>query len=101
MTDLELQIKILELFRNSNEYAYNYRYFEKETGEPKERIKKRMDILKGSGYVEYVRGIISDEGEVMGSGFALTHRAVQRSVREWITQLKQMSLEELKGEGKK
>jgi len=96
MTDLELKIKILELFGDSDEDAYYYRYFEKNTGEPRKRIKKVMDGLRKCGMVEHIKGLFDYDGMVAGSGFALTREATQQSVREWLAALKKMSLEELK-----
>ena len=94
MTDLELKIKIIEIFLElDNEMVYYYRHFEKETGEPRERIKKIMDGLRGCEMVEHIRGLMGDEG-VAGSGFALTRRATQSSVREWLVVLKKIQLEE-------
>jgi len=95
MTDLELKIKILELFGDSDEDVYYYRYFEKNTGEPRKRIKKVMDGLRNCGMVEHIKGLFDDDGMVAGSGFALTREATQYSVREWIVMLKKIQLEEL------
>jgi hypothetical protein len=96
MTDLELQIEIIEAFLEDDEYAYPYRYFEEKTGEPRERIKKIMDELRiNAGMVGYVRGLINEDGEVVGSGFELTLRATQLSIREWLAELRKMRDEEL------
>lgn len=94
MTDLELKIKIIEGFLEDPEYAYNYHYFERKTGESRERIKKVMDELRAGGngaMVKYVKGLISEDGELMGSGFELTTRATQWSIREWLEELKKIA----------
>lgn len=91
MTELELKIKIIEIFLEAErEYAYPYRYFEEETGEPREKIKKVMDELRKSEMVEHQKGLINDDGEVCGSGFGLTTRATQWSIREWLNELKRI-----------
>lgn len=94
MTDLELKIKILEAFGGSDEYAYGYSYFERKTGEPRQRIKKIMDRLRKVEVVEHVKGLFNDDGEVCGSGFSLTYEATKPSVREWLVELKKMLKED-------
>ena len=87
---LGLKIKIIEAFLEDDELAYYYRYFEKKTGATREQIKPIMDELRKAEMVELVRGLMNDDGEVAGSGFALTYRATQWSIREWLEELKKM-----------
>jgi len=90
MNNLDLKIKIIEMFLEDESSAYCYGYFEKKTGESRERIKKIMDGLRHNGTIEHVRGLIDDDGQVAGSGFALTAEATQQSVREWLSALKRI-----------
>lgn len=88
MTEIELQIKIIEAFLEQPDYAFGYKYFEKKTGGSRKEIKKIMDRLRKIEMVTYVRGLMNDDGEVCGSGFELTTRATQWSIREWLAELK-------------
>lgn len=87
---VELQIKIIESFLEDEELAYNYNYFIRKTGATKEEIKEIMTQLRRSGMVDYVRGLMTENGEVAGSGFELSTRATQWSVKEWLEELKKI-----------
>lgn len=93
MDKLDLKIKILEAFLEDEEMAYYYSYFERKTGATRKEVKEVMDELRHSGMVEHVRGLFNDHGETAGSGFSLTYRATQWSVREWLAKLKKMQVE--------
>ena len=92
MDDLELKIKIIEAFLENYELAYRYKYFENKTGENRDRIKKIMDELRRIGMVELVRGLFDDDGQLAGSGFSLTRKATDWSIREWLSELKEIQL---------
>lgn len=50
----------------------NYAHLKIDTGKNKEDIKKLLDVLKKMGFVKTYRGLMTEEGEVAGSGFSLT-----------------------------
>ena len=91
--ELDLQIKILEAFFEDEELAYNYSYFEEKTGANRQEIKKIMDRLRKNEVVEYVKGLMTEEGELAGSGFQLSYNTLKLSAREWLAKLKQMQSE--------
>ena len=95
--ELDLKIKIIEAFLEDSSLAYNYGYFEDRTGASREEIKKIMDGLRVSGQVEYVKGLMSEDGEVAGSGFELSYGAMQWSIREWLVELKKIQNDTDKG----
>lgn len=93
MTELQLKIKIIEAFlEGDSDLAFYYSYFEEKTGESRKNIKKVMDELRKAEMVEYVRGLFDDDGQLAGSGFQLTTRATQWSIREWLVDLKKIDI---------
>lgn len=84
----ELKIKIIEAFLEDEEMGYMYKYFEEKTGATREEIKSIMDELRRIGYVRHAKGLMDEEGFIVGSGFMLTERATQWSIREWLQKLK-------------
>ena len=91
MTELELKIKIIETFLEDDpDWCFAYDHFVEKTGESRENVKKVMDSLRKIEMVEYVRGLMDDDGQVAGSGFQLTTRATQWSIREWLEELKKI-----------
>ena len=67
----ENQYKILKSLEN-DEMCYYYSYIEKETKLSREVLEKEVKTLRKAGLVLYVRGLMTDEGEVAGSGFSAT-----------------------------
>lgn len=92
MTDLELQIQIIEklVHDEDSEVVTCYRDLEQLTGETKKRIKLVIDNLKGLGMIELVPAWDMDGEFLRGSGYMLTTRATQWSIREWLTKCKEI-----------
>lgn len=49
----------------------------------KDRIRVNIKELRNRGYVKFARGLMNDEGQVQGSGYAITEQGV-----DWLDNLK-------------
>jgi DNA-binding transcriptional MocR family regulator len=66
------QYKVLSVFfSNNTDYCYPYRTFVSDSGLDLDTVKKTMKELKALGYVKVHHGLMTEEGEVAGSGFGL------------------------------
>lgn len=77
----ENQYKILAA--SSDEWCYPYSHFESETGLDRKTLQKEMKQLRELGLMEYVRGLMTEDGEVAGSGFGRPYRN-NREIEELI-----------------
>jgi hypothetical protein len=65
------QVHIFERFlANDTDYCYSYAAFESD-GFDRATLKTAMTDLRERGYVQYERGLMTEEGEVAGSGFGI------------------------------
>jgi hypothetical protein len=55
-----------------NEVCPNYSSLERDTGKTKEELKKMLEPLKKLGFVKTYNGLMTEDGEVAGSGFGIT-----------------------------
>ena len=78
MTDLtKIQFYVLKTLHSTSEYCSNYGHLERETGYDRATLKKTIKELREAGLVEYVRGLMNDDGEVCGSGFCQNYHRNQ------------------------
>lgn len=68
-TPSENEVKIIRAL--SDEYYYPYSYIEDETGLSRSEAKESIDKLRMVGVVRFARGLMTEEGEVAGSGFGI------------------------------
>lgn len=66
------EIHILQAFGGNDEWCYPYAYFEG-GGYDRKQLKVAMTKLRERGFVYYARGLMTEEGEVAGSGFGLKY----------------------------
>lgn len=94
MDDLEIKINMIELLihNHESEFVTTYKAFEQSTGVTKKEIKPIIKNLVGIGMVELVTAW-DDDGFIKGSGYMLTTRATQWSIREWLEELKNIKAE--------
>lgn len=63
------EVKVLECLNRDAEMCYPYDYICGETGLTRDQAKAAIDRLRSFGAVEFWRGLMTDDGEVAGSGF--------------------------------
>lgn len=70
------QVKVLEAFYKNayDDYCYGYSWIKDETGLDRKPAFKAVHALLKLGYLEYVKGLMTDDGEVAGSGFWINHK---------------------------
>lgn len=75
----ENQNKILSILQHGagEEICYYYRFLVSDTGLDLETVKKEVQELKRLGLVEYVRGLMTEDGEVAGSGFTIPYGKIK------------------------
>lgn len=56
------------------EYCHNYKSLEAETEKERDELKKLLEPLKKLGLVYTAKGLMTEEGEVAGSGFQVNGR---------------------------
>lgn len=66
----ENEVKILKLL-SKNEYYWGYDYICDETGLTRVQAKEAIDRLRLVGAVNFLRGLMTEDGEVAGSGFGV------------------------------
>lgn len=66
------QKQLLACFPPYGDEAFYYLYFERKLGWSRAEVKIEMDELRELGYVEYVKGLFSEDGKTAGSGFVIT-----------------------------
>lgn len=101
MNELDIKINMIELLihNDESEFVTTYKAFEQTTGVTKKEIKPIIKNLVDIGMVELVTAW-DDDGLIKGSGYMLTTRATQWSIREWLEELKALnSLQQEKGKG--
>ena len=68
------QFRILTtLIQADEELCYYYSWLEENTGYSREVLKAEITDLREQGLVEHVKGLMSEEGEVKGSGFQIPY----------------------------
>ncbi|KKT30379.1 MAG: hypothetical protein UW18_C0017G0004 [Microgenomates group bacterium GW2011_GWF1_44_10] len=90
MKEIELQIKVIEAFLEDEDISFGYGVLEQETGATRAELKLIVERLKKLDMIKPVKGLMNDDGEVVGSGWGLTQRATQKSIREWLVDLKNL-----------
>lgn len=73
------QDKILSVLQHGygGEFCYNYDQLEYETALTRTVLKEEIKILKELGIVQYVRGLMTEDGEVAGSGFTIYYNKMR------------------------
>jgi hypothetical protein len=91
MNELDIKILMIELLiaNHDSEFVTTYKAFEQTTGATKKEIQPIVKGLVGIGMIELVTAW-DDEGMLKGSGYMLTPRATQWSIREWLVELKEL-----------
>lgn len=56
------------------EFAYNFRGIMDATGLPRERVRAACRSLAQRGYAMFMRGLMTESGELAGAGYACTRR---------------------------
>lgn len=79
----KIDLAILAALGEQDEYCFPYSYLERRTGYDRKELKPRIKYLREQGYVTYERGLMSEEGEVAGSGFGVKYGKWQE-IREYI-----------------
>ena len=90
MRETELQIKVIETFLEDTTCSFGYGYLEQATGATRAELKPIIERLKKLDMIKPEKGLMDEDGEVIGSGWGLTTRATQYSIREWLTSLKEL-----------
>ena len=68
------EVKIIKCLNWDAELCYGYDYITSETGLDRATAKKAIDNLRSMGVVQFYRGLMTDDGEVAGSGFCVGDR---------------------------
>jgi hypothetical protein len=71
----ETQYNILNLMCSNewgNDYCYSFRHFD-ELNLTKKELSKEFKILREAGLVYFTNGLMTEEGEVCGSGYGLAY----------------------------
>lgn len=86
------QIAILKVLSDGygGERCYYYRYLEGDTGLDRKTLEIEIKELKKIGFVEAVRGLMTEDGEVAGSGFTIPYRKM-KEVEPLLADMKQPS----------
>ena len=94
--ELEIKIEIIEclIHNNENDIVTRYREIEQATGATRKEIKPIFKNLVDTGMTELVSAF-DEEGFIRGSGYVLTTRATQWSIKEWLEELKKIRQEDL------
>ena len=71
-TPSESQVKIIKVL--DDELYWGYDYICSESDLERSEAKAAIDTLRQIGVVDYARGLMNDDGEVGGSGFAILDR---------------------------
>ena len=78
LTDIQFEI----LDSMSWDWGYPFRHFDG----TKEEVRKELHILRDAGLVQYWRGLMTDDGEIAGSGYALNCNAkniIEKLMKDW------------------
>lgn len=83
----QTEIDILDHLINSDpDFGYQYWWFEEFTGMKREQLKPIMTKLRHDGWIEHMKGLMNDDGEVAGSGFNIVY-GKRREVREFFERI--------------
>lgn len=81
---IQNRIKILKaLIEADDMYCYDYSWLESETGLTRKELEPEVASLRSTGLVEHIKGLMTDDGEVAGSGFQIVY-AKRQQVRDLI-----------------
>lgn len=70
-TPTDAQVKVIQVLSENDEWCYPYNHICSETGLTRAEAKQAIDVLRQFGIVEFHRGLITEDGEVAGSGFGM------------------------------
>ena len=74
----ETQYNILSSM--GRDYCYGFNYFDY----PKKQLSKEFKILREAGLVYFANGLMTEDGEVCGSGYGLNNvNEVDKLLEEW------------------
>lgn len=75
----ENQNKILSALQHGygGEFCHNYTHLEHDTELDREILKIEVKQLRKMGLVQYVRGLMTEDGEVAGSGFTIPYKKMK------------------------
>lgn len=65
---------ILSALGDNDEWCYPYKYLERITGYDREVLKPHVKKLRELNLVKYERGLMTEDGEVAGSGFCVNYQ---------------------------
>lgn len=65
----ELEDDVLIALSSTEEYCHNYLSLESNTGIKKKYLQSIIKHLKELGFIEHWKGLMTDDGEVAGSGW--------------------------------
>lgn len=75
------QVSILRVLISWNHYWRSYSYLSSETDIPVDVLKTEMKTMATNGWVEYLKGLLDDDGQVGGSGWFIVY-PFQRKLEE-------------------
>ena len=95
LDSLDVKIKIIEMLieAEDEEKVLFIKSFVKKINTDEKLVRKILKELKRIEMVE-VDWCIDQDGMLAGTGFVLTRRATQWSIREWLVELKRIQGEE-------
>lgn len=72
------QQKLFAEWKNTDpQSGYNFNALMARTGRPREEIRRIVREIASFGYLEFMRGCFTDEGEPYGSAYVLTDEGYQ------------------------
>lgn len=76
---------IVAMYGADQDLYYPYAFFEAETGLDRKVLKPAMTSLRAAGIMDFARGLMTEDGEVAGSGFGIKHYALFKEVYSVVT----------------
>lgn len=76
---------IVAMYGADQDLYYPYGFFEAETGLDRTVLKPAMTSLREAGIMDFARGLMTEDGEVAGSGFGIKHYALFKEAYAVVT----------------
>lgn len=73
LTLTQHQALIIKTLIKWDHYWKSYSWLSDETGIPEESLKADMKVMAKFGWVEYIKGLMNDDGETGGSGWFVVY----------------------------
>jgi hypothetical protein len=76
---------IVAMYGADHGLYYPYAFFEAETGLDRKVLKPAMTSLRAADIMDFARGLMTEDGEVAGSGFGIKHYALFKEAYSVVT----------------